>query len=186
MAAPDDAAMMPLGQASIPFIVSSNDGRVDAATRKFIRSYAMRGRKQSRIRRKRNVLVYGYDMAAGSVQAPSVNFEDIMRLYAPPMRRIGTDLSFLAPPEDLDLSILSNIIKGAEQSYLVLTAADGHTVCSLTYSAEDCASAHDGGRQPSGQSWMDPSMYNGRCCPPCYCVLRGRLHRRVSSPTRAG
>ncbi|TKA65943.1 hypothetical protein B0A55_09457 [Friedmanniomyces simplex] len=57
-------------------------------------------------------------MAAGSVQAPPVNFEDIMRVYVPPTRRIGADLSFLALPEDLDLSILANIIKGAEQSYL--------------------------------------------------------------------
>ena len=160
MAAPDAAATIPLGPPSIPFIVSSNDGRVDAATRKFIRSYAMRGRKQRRIRLNRNVLVHGYDMAAGSVQAPSVNFEDMMRVYVPPMRRIGTDLSFLASPEDLDLCILSNIIKGAEQSYLVLTAAEGHTVCSLTYSAEDCVSAHYSDRQPSGQSCMDPSMYN--------------------------
>lgn len=117
MAAPHDTTMTPLQPASIPFIVSYNDSRVDAATRKFIRSYAMRGRKQSRIRPKRNVLVHGYDMAAGTVQAPSVDFKDVMRVYLPPMRRIGADLSFLASPEDLDLSILSNIIKGAEQSH---------------------------------------------------------------------
>lgn len=144
MASPEDrGAVIPLGSTSIPFIVSSNDDGVDAATRKFIRSYAMRGRKQKRTRLKRNVLVYGCDMAAGCVQTPSVNFEDILRIYMPPTRRIGADLSFLTSPEDLDLSILSNIIKGMEQSYLIVTAAEGHTVCSLTYSAEDCVSTHD-------------------------------------------
>ncbi|KAK0980375.1 hypothetical protein LTS16_022656 [Friedmanniomyces endolithicus] len=111
MVAPDDAVMISSEPASIPFIISSNDGEVDAATRKFIRSHARRGRKQSQTRPKRNVLVSGYDRAAGSVQVPSVNLEDIMGIYLPPMRRIGTDLSFLACPEDLDSSILSNIIK---------------------------------------------------------------------------
>ncbi|KAK5163170.1 uncharacterized protein LTR77_010954 [Saxophila tyrrhenica] len=111
MPVPDDDTMISLGPSSIPFIVSFNDGRVDTATRKFIRSHAMRGRKQLRIRPKRNVLVHGYDMTAGSVKAPPVNFQDITRLYVPPTRRIGADLSFLASPEDLDPFILTNIIK---------------------------------------------------------------------------
>ncbi len=186
MVAPDDAVMIFSAPASIPFIISSNDGEVDAATRKFIRSHARRGRKQSQARPKRNVLVSGYAMAAGNVQVPSVNLEDIMGIYLPPMRRIGTDLSFLACPEDLDSSILSNIIKGAEQRPpRKLTAADCPTVCSLTDSAEDCVSAHDSGRQPSGQPWLDTPVYKRRSCPPCYRVLRRRLRRCVSPPTRA-
>ncbi|KAK3670002.1 hypothetical protein LTR78_010101 [Recurvomyces mirabilis] len=111
MAAPEHAAVIPLEPAFTPFIVLSNNARVDAATRKFIRSYAMRGRKQSRVRPRRNILGHGYDMAAGSMQKTSVSFEDVMRVYVPPMRRIGADLSFLASPGDLDLSILSDIIK---------------------------------------------------------------------------
>ncbi|KAK0983326.1 hypothetical protein LTR91_011269 [Friedmanniomyces endolithicus] len=131
MATPDNAVLVPLDPASMPFIISSDGGQADAATRKFIRSHARRGRKESRTRPKRNVLVSGYGMAAGSVQVPSVNLEDIMGIYMPPMRRIGTDLSFLACPEDLDSSILSNIIKVspiAERIVYPLITAVGNQV----------------------------------------------------------
>lgn len=100
--------------AEMPFIVSSSGSRADPATRKFIRSHAMRGRKQKRVCVKKNVLVTSADLVTGSVRTAPVEVKDVICIYTPPDRRIGSDLSFVALPEDLCSSILLNITKGSQ------------------------------------------------------------------------
>lgn len=98
----------------MPFIVSYADGKVDPSTRKLIRSHAMRGRKQERIHAKKNVLVNSADLVAGFVETAPFELDDITRMYTPPDRRIGSDLSFVALPSDMRPSMLLNITKGPQ------------------------------------------------------------------------
>ena len=101
--------------AGMPFIVSSNAEKADPATRKLIRSHARRGGKQKR----------GY-IGKPKRQGPArkgardrydqdgrVKLDEVGEMYVSLVpRRVGSDLSFVELPGDMEPSILLNMIKG--------------------------------------------------------------------------
>ena len=101
------------GELELPFFVSSNVEKADPATRKQIRSHAMRGRKQKSLRHQKNALRCQNETTSNPVETTLARPEDVLRSYTPPMPySIGSDLAFSTFAEDLEPSLLLNIIKG--------------------------------------------------------------------------
>lgn len=98
--------------AAMHFITSSNNEKVDPATRKLIRSHVMRGKKQKKPRFDKSQRATSSGTAAGRAQASRVKLDELVQLYTPPAPlRVGSDLSFLENPSEVDPLILISTIK---------------------------------------------------------------------------
>jgi hypothetical protein len=91
------------------FIVSNNVDKVDPATRKLIRSHAMAGKRDKRRPLKRHEKKR--ENTARRSQTRPVKPEDVAA-YPPLLPgRVGSDLSFVEFADEVEASLLMNIVK---------------------------------------------------------------------------
>ena len=101
--------------ARMPFIVSSNVEKADAATRKLIRSHVMRGKKAKRDRSDADQrMASGATSTAGRMQASRIKLEEVIEILTTPRVlpiRIGSDFSFFDFADDIEPTMLLNMHK---------------------------------------------------------------------------
>ena len=168
MDSPNGAGTVAVAPAEMPFFVSLDVRKADPATRKLIRSHAMRGRKQKRVQPSSRVV------GNGRVEAEAVDLGVIPRIYTPPtLSRIGSDLSFTTFPEDLELSMLLNITKSVHLEIISArdTLSNIATLYSQPYCYEDRLSANIGGWLPGRQQRMAPYRRDRRGRSPHYSTF---------------
>lgn len=94
------------------FIVSSNVEKVDPATRKLIRSHVMRGKKQKKGRPNEDKRTTSWAAMIGRGQAAPVKLEEGIKAYVPLLPgRVGSDLSFVEFADEIEPSMVLNILK---------------------------------------------------------------------------
>lgn len=94
------------------FVVSSNVDKVDPATRKLIRSYVMRGKKQKRGRSDEANRTINLNTILGYTQSGPVTPEEIIELYSPVIPgRVGSDLSFVKLADEIEPSMVLKMTK---------------------------------------------------------------------------
>ena len=92
----------------MPFIVSLNPRKADAATRTLIRSHVMRGKKKT----KKCINNQIQQIAASPIKATRIKLEQAIEMYSPlTLNRIGADLPFLDLAEGIEQSILLSVMK---------------------------------------------------------------------------
>ncbi|OTA82011.1 hypothetical protein M434DRAFT_17168 [Hypoxylon sp. CO27-5] len=112
MARPNESRSASTASAWMPFIVSSNIEKADPATRKLIRSHARRGKTQKRGNHTESHRMANPGTMTGHTQIARVELEDVVEIYTPLVPgRIGSDLCFIEFPEEIDPSIISNMVK---------------------------------------------------------------------------
>ena len=90
------------------FIVSSDVKKADPATRKLIKSHAMQG-----IKKKRRQFAKVLETPIALPRTLPVMLEETIETCAPALPgRIGSDLSFVEFADEIEPSILLNIVKG--------------------------------------------------------------------------
>jgi hypothetical protein len=90
------------------FIVSSDTKRADPATRKLIRSHAMQG-----IKKKRRRFVKTQETSSVIPPAAAVMLDEAVEMCAPVLPgHVGSDLSFMEFADEIESSMLLNIVKG--------------------------------------------------------------------------
>lgn len=103
MAGPDDSS----SSAKMLFIVSSNVEKANPITRKLIRSHVMRGKKQKKGRPDKDRRTTNW-----ASQTSPVKLEELIKTYAPQFPgRVGSDLSFIEFPDEIESSMLLNMTK---------------------------------------------------------------------------
>jgi hypothetical protein len=108
MAGSNECTYSSSSSAGMLFIVSSDVKKADSATRKLIRSHAMQG-----IKKKRRRFVKVQDTPSALPHVAPVMLEETMETCAPPLPdRLGSDLSFLVCADEIEASMLLNIVKG--------------------------------------------------------------------------
>lgn len=106
-----------LSTSTMLFVVASDIRKTDAATRKMIRSHAMRGRKQKR--KKKGETRKEDEMQV--IKADEIRFEDLLELYTPlTLGHVGSDLCFVPFAQEIELSMLLNITKISPTSIRIM------------------------------------------------------------------
>ena len=96
------------------FIVSSNAEKVNPATRKLIRSHAMRGKKQKKARPDDSKRKSYSATTAGRTRTASIKVEEVITKFAPLLPgRVGSDLSFVEFADEIEQSTALNMVKGS-------------------------------------------------------------------------
>lgn len=99
---------------SMPFIISSNADKADPATRKLIRSHAMRGKKKKKVLPRKGGRMTVQEPVAFGTHAERVKLEEVIKMYTPVVPgRVGSDLSFTECAAEIEQSMLMNTIKGS-------------------------------------------------------------------------
>jgi hypothetical protein len=103
------------------FIVSSNADKADPVTRKLIRSHVMRGKKKQKDPLDKAQRTVKSKSKADLNPAERVKLEELVEMYASHFPgRIGSDLSFVEFADEMDPSILLNMVKGMLDSLMRL------------------------------------------------------------------
>lgn len=114
MAGPDESRGSSVSSARMPFIISSNVEKADPATRKLIRSHVMRGKKQKRGRPDKGQRTTSWGTMAGRTHSVRIKLEEVIEMYTPLVPgRVGSDLSFVEFADEIEPSMLLNMIKSS-------------------------------------------------------------------------
>lgn len=99
--------------AEMPFIVSRDLEKADATTRKLIRSHVMQGKKKMRVRPRKSMQVQAVVIQPiPKAESEATLAEEMRHRYTTSMpRRVGSDLSFIDFADDIELSMLLNMMK---------------------------------------------------------------------------
>ncbi|KAK7213782.1 hypothetical protein V2G26_020960 [Clonostachys chloroleuca] len=102
--------------AEMPFIVSRDLEKADATTRKLIRSHVMQGKKKMRVRPRKSMQVQAVVIQPiPKAESEATLAEEMRHRYTTSMpRRVGSDLSFIDFADDIELSMLLNMMKIAD------------------------------------------------------------------------
>uniref|UniRef100_A0A8H7K9A6 Uncharacterized protein n=1 Tax=Bionectria ochroleuca TaxID=29856 RepID=A0A8H7K9A6_BIOOC len=101
--------------AEMPFIVSRDLEKADAATRKLIRSHVMQGKKKRARPRKSMQVQAVVIQPIPKAESEATLAEEMRHRYTTSMpRRVGSDLSFIDFADDIELSMLLNMMKIAD------------------------------------------------------------------------
>lgn len=115
MAEPDSPMASSILSSRNPFIISSNTEKVDAATRRLIRSHVMQGKQKKKRRPGRGQVPSSCSVrTAGSSRVARVNFDEVLGIYMPSKvpGRVGSDFSLIEFAAEIELSMLLSIVKG--------------------------------------------------------------------------
>ena len=96
------------------FIVSTNTDKVNPATRKLIRSHVMQGKKLKKRAIRVDDRAPTYLNRAFRKETLSTELEEVLRSYTPLVpARVGSDISFIKFPDEIQLSMILKIIRSS-------------------------------------------------------------------------
>lgn len=171
-----------LSPPAIPFIVSHNVEKADSATRKFIRSHVMRGKKQKRDAANKKTTATKSDPSR-IIRLVRVQMEDLPSMYTQQIPiRVGSDASCLHVCDEIAPPTIMNIVKGSRLKPLprqLLTKP-----CSFASRNEDHLSPGVVNWVPRRRRKLAVSHQTGHCCTPHHGFCRGELHQQSSARPR--
>lgn len=107
-----EAGMSSSPSANLPFIVSSSVDKVDAKTRKLIRSHVMRGKGRKRTFPDKSQWTTNLRKISGATEGKRAEMHLFTEMYASQIpSRVGSDLSFIEGADETHLSILANLVR---------------------------------------------------------------------------
>ena len=103
----------PDASGTIPFIVSSSVEKFGPATRKLIRSHARRGKSRKKATLGRIVPIGKRGTGVRQEDVGQARLGQVVEMYSSLVpRRVGSDVSFANLPDEVEPSLLHNMIKG--------------------------------------------------------------------------